>query len=62
MSIFSFKPIRIINPRTGKPRIVSAEEQEMMLVRGILFDTPLLDEKAPKTNAVSSVQTKKPHD
>lgn len=38
-----FKPIKIIDPFTGKERIVSPEEQEMMLMKGILFNLPSAD-------------------
>ncbi len=33
-----FKPRKIIDPLTGKERIVSPEEQEALLLRGVLFD------------------------
>ena len=39
-----FKPKKIIDPATGKERFVSAEEQELMLEKGILFDVPDKDE------------------
>lgn len=38
-----FSPKKIIDPRTKKARIVSPEEQELLLEKGILFDVPLSD-------------------
>ena len=35
-----FKPRKIVDPRTGKIRIISPEEQAEMLDKGILFDIP----------------------
>lgn len=40
MSMALFKPRKIIDPFTGKERIVSPEEQEMMLMKGIIFSVP----------------------
>lgn len=37
-----FKPQRIIDPRTGEERIVSPEEQELMLMKGAFFNFPLV--------------------
>jgi len=46
-----FTPKKIIDPITGKERIVSSEEQELMLEKGILFDIPFTEvtpeEKSP---------------
>lgn len=38
MSIF--KPRKIKDPRTSEQRIVSPEEQELMLQKGVIFDLP----------------------
>lgn len=38
-----FKPRKIIDPFTGEERIVSPEEQEMMLMKGVLFNIPSVD-------------------
>lgn len=35
-----FKPCKIIDPITGDERILSAEEQEDMLEKGIILDVP----------------------
>ena len=37
MSLSFFKPIRIIDPLTGKEKIVDENEQEEMLEKGILI-------------------------
>lgn len=33
-----FKPIKVIDPFTGKKRVLSPEEQELMLEKGMLID------------------------
>lgn len=35
-----FKPIKIKDPQTGEERIVSSEEQESLLERGVFIDLP----------------------
>ena len=36
-----FTPRKIIDPQTGKERIVSIEEQKLLLEKGVIFDVPL---------------------
>jgi hypothetical protein len=43
MSIF--KPIKIKDPITGKEVVVSEEQQEEMLERGVFFDVPTSEDK-----------------
>lgn len=45
-----FKPQRIIDPRTGKERIVSPEEQELMLMKGAFFNFPLVKDVPEDTS------------
>lgn len=45
-----FQPQRIIDPRTGKERIVSPEEQELMLMKGVFFKYPLASSNAQDRN------------
>ena len=35
-----FRPKKIVDPRTGRERIVSPEEQSLLLEKGILLDDP----------------------
>lgn len=39
------KPRKVIDPRTGKERVVSVEEQITLLEKGILFDAQIIPEK-----------------
>ena len=52
MTISLFKPRKIVDPRTGKERIISVQEQEELLKKGILFDIPSSEvpEKKPEEN------------
>ncbi len=43
-----FKPKKIIDPYTGKSRIVTSEEQIEMMEKGILFDVPSEEAKNEK--------------
>lgn len=40
-----FKPVKIIDLLTGKERVVSPEEQEEMLDKGIFFDISVQSDK-----------------
>ncbi|HSX25323.1 MAG TPA: hypothetical protein VLG69_05135 [Candidatus Andersenbacteria bacterium] len=55
MSIF--KPQKIKDPRTGKERIISPEEQELMLMKGALFRYEIIEsdseEKTDEQNSPS---------
>lgn len=48
MKIFNFKPRKIIDPRTKKERIISPQEQEEMLAKGVIFDAPIKPIKKKK--------------
>lgn len=41
-----FKPQKIRDPRTGEERIVSPEEQELMLMKGAFFIFPIVENKS----------------
>ena len=49
----AFEPKKIVDPRTGKERIMSPEEQMVLLQKGILIDIPAeptLEEKDTDTH------------
>ena len=49
MSKSKFKPVKYTDPRTKKVRIISGEEQEQMLEKGILLDIPLEPDDSDST-------------
>lgn len=40
-----FKPIKIRDPKTGEERILTPEEQEELLEKGVIIDVPAVTEK-----------------
>jgi hypothetical protein len=50
-----FKARKIIDPRTGKERVISPEEQEVLLEKGIILDFSL-----PPNESADSATPDKP--
>lgn len=51
-----FQPKTVIDPATGKKRVINPEEQWKMLEKGVLFDLPI-EEDSKKVSDKSTQDT-----